>query len=177
MTAIRPLLLIDVDGPLNPHAAEPARRPPGYRMHLMRPIGWDDPLIEPLRVWLNPAHGPQLTGLPFELVWCSTWQAGANEWIGPHLGLPALDHVPFDQVDFRQVPEGLYFKTPAVVQWARGRAFAWIDDEVTDADREFVAESHDGPALLLTVDPATGLLPEHFEQLRAWADELTLREG
>ncbi len=31
----RPLLLIDVDGPLNPYAAPPHRRPDGYQTHRM----------------------------------------------------------------------------------------------------------------------------------------------
>jgi len=169
----RPLLLIDVDGPLNPYAAKPTQRPPGYRTHRMRPTGWDGPDTKPLRVWLNPAHGPALLALPFELVWCTTWQAQANDWIGPQLGLPTLEHVSFDHVDSRQVPPGLYFKTPTVVQWARGRPFAWVDDEVTDADREFVAARHQGPGLLLTVDARTGLLPTHFEQLLDWSQGLS----
>ena len=36
----RPLLYIDVDGPLNPYAAEPERRPAGYSTHRMKPEGW-----------------------------------------------------------------------------------------------------------------------------------------
>jgi len=169
----KPLLLIDVDGPLNPYAAKASRRPAGYDTHRMRPTGWEGPHVKPLRVWLNPEHGPALTALPFELVWCTTWQAEANDWIGPHLGLPVLEHVPFQEVRMGARKDGTYFKTWEVVRWARGRAFAWVDDEVTDVDREYVADFHSGPALLLTVNPRLGLLPADFEQLAEWASNLT----
>lgn len=36
----RPLLYLDVDGPLNPYAAKPHRRPAGYATHRMKPEGW-----------------------------------------------------------------------------------------------------------------------------------------
>lgn len=68
--------------------------------------------------------------------------------------------------------DGTYFKTWEVVRWAKGRPFAWIDDEVTDVDREYVADFHPGPALLLTVNPRLGLLPADFEQLAEWAANL-----
>lgn len=174
MTDARPLLLIDVDGPLNPYAAEPEERPDGFALHVMRPLGWEEPL-QPLRVWLRPEHGPQLLSLPYELVWCTTWEADANEWIGPRVGLPELEYISFEGVDSRDVDESLYFKTPTVVDWARGRAFAWIDDQVTDADREYVADHHPAPALLITVSPSTGLLPEHVRQLAEWAAGLEQR--
>jgi hypothetical protein len=115
---VRPLLLVDVDGPLNPYAAKPEKRPAGYVTHRMRPTGWDAPHIKPLRVWLNPDHGPALLKLPYDLVWCTTWQAEANVWIGPHLGLPDLPHVSFDDVVTRDIADGTYFKTHEVVRWA-----------------------------------------------------------
>lgn len=40
MKPTKPLLLIDVDGPLNPYAAQAERRPEGYTTHRMRPTGW-----------------------------------------------------------------------------------------------------------------------------------------
>jgi hypothetical protein len=171
----RPLLLIDVDGPLNPYAANPNRRPDGYQTHRMRPTGWDQPWQKPLRVWLNPTHGPALQKLPFDLVWCTTWAAEANEWIAPHIGLPDLPFIDWD-LDRRPVsdrmPDGTYWKTHQVVEYAAGRPFAWIDDELRDRDREYAAEHHDGPALLHGVSPRLGLLEPDFEALTAWADRL-----
>jgi hypothetical protein len=168
---VRPLLLLDVDGPLNPYAAKPTRRPPGYRTYRMRPGGWDDPKLKPLRVWLNPDHGPRLLALPYDLVWATTWRGDANIWIGPALGLPELPFI--DWPDTSAAPEELHWKTQAAVDWAGGRAFAFVDDELSDADRDYVAAHHAGPALLLTIDPGIGLLPEDFARLTEWARQST----
>jgi len=172
-TPARPLLLIDVDGPLNPYAAPPHRRPEGYQTHRMRPTGWEQPWQKPLRVWLNPAHGPALQALPFDLVWCTTWAEEANEWIAPHIGLSPLPVVPWDTANApgprHAQPGGTFWKTQHVVKWAQGRPFAWVDDDIDDIDREFVAEHHDGPALLHFVSPRLGLLDADFQALAEWA--------
>ena len=113
-----------------------------------------------------------MSALPFELVWCTTWAAEANEWIAPHIGLPSLPVIEWpDDVKLVRAsnPGGTYWKTEHVVEYAAGRAFAWIDDEITDRDREFVTANHEGPALLHHVSPRLGLLPADFEALTAWA--------
>ena len=78
---VRPLLLVDVDGPLNPYAAKPHQRPEGYKTHRLLTPRWEaaerarlsayglpNKQSKPPRVWLNPEHGPALAALPFELV-------------------------------------------------------------------------------------------------------------
>jgi hypothetical protein len=35
---------------------------------------------------------------------------------------------------------GLHWKTRAIVDWAAGHSFAWVDDEITDADYTTLAE-------------------------------------
>jgi hypothetical protein len=52
---------------------------------------------------------------------------------------------------------GLCWKARTVVRWAARRPFAWVDDEITDADRDWVSEKHLGPALLRSVDASRGL--------------------
>ncbi len=174
----RPLLYIDVDGPLNPFAAKPHRRPEGYETHRMLPDTWiaqhgGKPYwrVKPLRVWLNPAHGPALSALAdrFELVWATTWQHDANTHIGPKLGLPELPVVEWQNTN-RAGPDGTFFKTAELVQHAAGRPFAWIDDDLSTPDRLYVEREHAGAALLHWVDPAKGLLDEDFDALAAWAD-------
>ena len=87
----RPLLFLDVDGPLNPYAAKPQRRPEGYvtlrvpqetepGIRLSRPT--------PLRVWLAPAHGPALLALDYDLCWATTWM---NQDVNPRIGLLDAD--------------------------------------------------------------------------------------
>lgn len=179
---VRPLLLIDVDGPLNPWAAPPHRRPEGYQTHRMRPTGWEQPWQKPLRVWLNPTHGTALQALPFELVWCTTWAHEANEWISPHIGLPELPVITWPEgvktptSPYRKSEPAVFWKTTTVVEYAAGRPFAWIDDDLTDLDREYVGAHHDGPALLHWVSPRTGLLQPDYDALTAWAKSLTAEE-
>jgi len=157
----RPILFIDVDGPLNPYdrSNRSAHR-----------AGYARRKIEEFKVFLNPTHGPALMELPFELVWGTTWERSANRQIGPRIGLPELPVCGFP--DNGVSPSGLYFKTPFIVEYANGRPFAWIDDEITDTDREWVAQRHNGPALLHWVDPAVGLEASDFEALAEWAGEL-----
>ncbi|MBQ1125019.1 hypothetical protein ACH4RA_15840 [Streptomyces smyrnaeus] len=172
----RPLLMLDVDGPLNPFAARWPRRPRGYRTHRMLPpsyaarreaAGRD---VRPLRVRLNAAHGKRLLGLGYDLVWATTWAAEANEYIGPPLGLPRLPVVEWPE---KIVPEldGLLFKTRHVVEWAAGRPFAWVDDALTARERRFVGAHHPGPALLHHVDARFGLREDDFATLARWARE------
>ncbi|MFC9424982.1 HAD domain-containing protein [Streptomyces sp. NPDC056987] len=168
---MKPLLLIDVDGPLNPYAALSEPRPPhGYTAHVMRPSAW--PYPQPLTVLLNPEHGTELLALAgrYELVWATTWEGDANEWIGPHLGLPELPYISWPETHGR-TPRGTFWKTRYVLEYAAGRPFAWVDDEITPYDREWVEREHLTPALLLRVDPGIGLTRPDFEALARWAAE------
>ncbi|WP_435601301.1 hypothetical protein [Streptomyces sp. C10-9-1] len=173
----RPALLLDVDGPLNPYGAPSHRRPDGYTTHRLDPLTgdgvtrWTTLHRRPLRVWLNPGHGQELLRLGYDLVWATTWVHEANTMIGPNVGLPELPYIAWGSEQERsQVQPPLYWKTPFIVEWAAGRPFAWVDDEITDADREYVAQHHDGLALLHRVDPRLGLLHEDFIVLAAWAE-------
>ncbi|MFF4255257.1 hypothetical protein ACFY1L_29020 [Streptomyces sp. NPDC001663] len=181
---MRPALLVDVDGPLNPYAAKPHRRPEGYETHRLltprweaaerrRLVAWGSPIrpVKPLRVWLNPDHGSALAALPFDLVWATTWEEEANDFVAPILGLPTLPFIAWPSP--RSEPGGgVFWKTPEIVAWADGRAFAWVDDEITDADRAWVQAHHHGPALLHRVDPRTGLSTDDFAVLTEWAASL-----
>ncbi|EKX60777.1 hypothetical protein Sipo8835_04445 [Streptomyces ipomoeae] len=174
----RPLLLLDVDGPLNPFGAR-LRRPRGYVTCRLHPANWSARqkpgsrrLRRGLRVWLNPAHGERLSALPYELAWATTWMHEANEMIGPVIGLPGdLPVIEFSNL-FAPDPEGLYWKTRQVVAWAAGRPFVWVDDMITDLDVRHVAAHHDAAALLLRIDPRKGLREPEFAELERWARSL-----
>ncbi len=78
--------------------------------------------------------------------------AEANEVVSPRLGLPALPVVEWPE-DNEDPPHGLHWKTAFLTVWAGRRPFVWLDDEITDADRQWVTAHHCGPALLYRVDP------------------------
>jgi hypothetical protein len=180
----RPLLYLDVDGPLNPFAAKPHQRPEGYETHRMMPPTWIKQRegmgrVKPLRVWLNPAHGPKLLALAdlYDLVWATTWEHDANTHIGPNIGLPVLPVVEWDDRPRLDIVHGTFWKTKQLVGHAAGRSFVWVDDDFGRRDRTFVEHYHDGRALLHWVDPAKGLLDEDFETIEAWAIGLSDVEG
>lgn len=174
----RPLLLLDVDGPLYPFAAKPHRPPEGYTTYRTKPASWiaanapRQPLfVRPLRVWLNVDHGARLLALPYDLVWATTWKQEANEWIGPPLHLPELPYVDWPRQHHTD-PDGIHWKTRYLVEWAAGRPFAWVDDEITAADRAWVSCHHGAPALLHWVNPRLGLREADFAVLADWGRTL-----
>jgi hypothetical protein len=65
-------------------------------------------------------------------------------------------------------PRGLHWKTRPLVEWADGRPFVWVDDEISAMDRLWVAAGHPGPSLLHRVEPARGLDDADFRTLAGW---------
>ncbi|MEV4602438.1 HAD domain-containing protein [Amycolatopsis sp. NPDC049253] len=148
----RPLLFLDVDGPLMPFGAS------NYPLYPPLP----GPSEHPLLARLDPAHGARLSALPCDLVWATTWFTDANDVIAPRLGLPAL---PLIDEPAQPDTHGLHWKTRPLVTFAAGRPFAWVDDEILAADRAWVPAHHPGAALLHRPDPRTGLSEPDFTTL------------
>lgn len=215
----KPLLLIDIDGPLNPYAAKATRRPAGYETHRV-PMDGDRPAVSPddlmtaaarrrtLRVWLNPGHGAMLRSLAdvFELHWATAWEDAANRIVAPLIGLPELPVIhwgdyplvnrpltvlpPYEETltalatGRRRSVEMLHWKTRSIAAYVAalrddtgsdggGRAFVWMDDEMTDADRHHLSRvSTLGPHLLHRIDAAIGMLHADIALMRDWAEAL-----
>lgn len=164
-TPTRPLLFLDVDGPLLPFGRTPEAAVPGAH-----PTDDSHDGSNPLATRLDSSLGPLLSALPCDLVWATTWMHEANAALGPALGLPTLPVVEWpgstdDRIDHWF---GLHWKTRTVVDWAARRPFIWIDDEISDSDREWVSEHHPDRALLYRVDPRIGLRHNDFAVLAEW---------
>ncbi|MEU3725983.1 HAD domain-containing protein [Streptomyces sp. NPDC031705] len=156
--APRPLLFLDVDGPLIPFGGT------GYRT---APDPWEE-TGNPLLARLDPALGPRLLALPCDLVWATTWSAEANDTLAPRLGLPPLPVVDWPDPSDGEGRDGLHWKTRTLLAWAAGRPFAWADDEITPADSSWAAAHHPAPVLLHRVDPRAGLTDTDFAALGDW---------
>ena len=154
---LRPLLLLDVDGVLNPYP----ECPEGYSEYEFFP---DDD--EPVR--LAQVHGDWLRELDsyFTMVWATGWGADANRLLCPFYGLPELPMIP--------LPQGKYepsVKVKRIEDYVGKRATAWVDDVVTEEFRRWVVD-RPYPTLLVEVDHEVGLTRDAVDQLIAWAEAI-----
>ncbi|MEU4931837.1 HAD domain-containing protein [Streptomyces yokosukanensis] len=156
--AERSILFLDVDGPLIPFGAS-------YDSSTsVTSVAQGNPLLDRL----DPGIGPRLLALDCRLAWATTWMEGANEVVAPRLGLPKLPVVEWPDAGADEGPRGLHWKTRPLVEWADGRPFIWVDDEISAMDRVWVAAQHPGPSLLHRVDPTKGLAETDFSALGDW---------
>lgn len=162
--ADKPLLLLDVDGPLNPFRAT---KPEGYTAHRLPSAG------SSFQVWLNPDHGRMLLDFAeehgVELVWCTTWERDANT----HIGLPELPVIEFGFT-------ATDWKFGAVQRYAGDRPLAWLDDdfELFDPEQQaFLRQRGDRPTLLHLVSPGVGLTAGDLEAVAAWVSDLGPESG
>jgi hypothetical protein len=92
----------------------------------------------------------------------------ANQVVAPLIGLPDLPVVRWPDTETGQGPRGLHWKTRPLVEWADGRPFIWVDDEISAMDRQWVTADHPAPSLLHRVDPSQGLTGPDFTALTDW---------
>jgi hypothetical protein len=161
------VLFLDVDGTLIPIRRRPADE--------CSTGGADESgsamsAVNPLLTRLDPAHGARLSALDCDLVWATSWMDEANEEISPRLGLPVLPLVRWSDDAEDAITGRLHWKTQELVAWAAGRTFVWVDDEITQADRAWVAARHPGDALLHRVEANVGLTDSDFTAIERWLE-------
>ncbi|WP_107076031.1 HAD domain-containing protein [Micromonospora sp. MH33] len=157
------MLFLDVDGTLIPFGTPRAAGPGMSHGHRQAPALPAD--AHPLLHKVNPEHGRRLKALPCDLAWATTWMSDANDMLAPLLGLQPLPVVDWPDSDEVGV---LHWKTRGLVEWAQGRPFVWVDDEISYADQEWVSTHHQAPALLHRVDPRRGLTERDFAVIESW---------
>lgn len=154
----RPLLLLDVDG-------------------VLCPLGRDRPGLVTARVGGEIVRYEQETparlrrlGDAFRLVWATSWEAAANDELGPVLGLPFLPFLRFDD----EVDLGTSYKLPAIQRYVGERPFAYVDDDIGHDTLDW-AEARSQPSLILTIPADRGLQQDDVDALLAFAAGLSGR--
>jgi hypothetical protein len=151
----RPLLLLDVDGVLQPVGRS---LPRGFERFTSDEA--DVVLCRQHGVWLN-----QLA-VRFDLVWATTWGATANQAIGSRLGLPELPHI-----DLGVLPRSGTRKLGVVKAFVGTRAVAWVDDELYEDAVAWAMERH-AATLIRRTSGSVGLTSDDVHALEMFAAAL-----
>ena len=153
--ATKPVLLVDVDGVLNPYGFD--QPPSGFTPYRFFPED-DDPVL------LAELHGVWLRELShvFDMVWASAWGEEANRFIAPLFRLPKWPTIPFPPIPFDPAQ-----KVPAIDLFVGDRVCAWVEDKMTKEAFDWAAKRA-VPTLLVDVEPSIGLTREMTEQLLEW---------
>lgn len=150
--------MVDVDGVISLYGFAPGAQPAGSFV-----------TVDGIPHFLSAVAGGHLRDLAstFELVWCTGWEERAGEYLPRVLGIsPEIPHLPLDS------GAGMASKRAAIDDFAApDRPLAWIDDSHTAACAAWAA-ARDGPTLLVTTAPPTGLTGAETATLAAWAASL-----
>lgn len=150
---------------------------------MLLPFGGRSPAVpgtDPLLGRLDASLGRLLAALPAQVVWATTWESEANTTIAPLLGLAELPVVAWSDATGHEAADdwlGLHWKTRTLTDWAAGRAFVWVDDEVTRADRDWVGDNHPEPTLLYRIDARVGLRASDVAAIGDWLRRRAVTEA
>ncbi len=88
----------------------------------------------------------------FDLIWATGWEDKANFYLPQMLGMAELPHLTFDgAARFGSA----HWKLGPLDEYCRGRAMAWLDDNLDDSCYRWARERTE-PTLLVPTDPAVG---------------------
>ena len=167
-----PVLVLDVDGVLNPFGPEPASK--GFTRHRYSGPNPSGEEVE-FDVNLHPQHGEwieQLLALGVEAVWGTTWGQMANGWIAPRIGLST--DLPVLDVGFHVSTRfGWTSKSTAVLAYiGSDRPLAWIDDIFGGKEFGWADDrSERGVATVVEqIDGLSGLDAATQARVERWAD-------
>jgi hypothetical protein len=162
----RPILAVDVDGVISLFGFEEEPDRSQVRFEL----------IDGSMHAISLAAGERLRRLSqfYDLVWATGWEDRANYSLPLMLGIPELHHLSFDgAARFGSA----HWKLGALEEYARGRALAWIDDNLDESCYAWARERQAGgePTLLVPTEHHLGLEEAQTQALAAWAQGLRRR--
>lgn len=154
---MKPVLAVDVDGVISLFGFD--EPPPREQARFQ--------LVDGIMHCISLAAGNRLQRLAdhYELVWATGWEDRANDHLPQLLGLAEL---PFLSFDGTARFGSAHWKLGPLDAYCRGRAMAWIDDNLDDSCYEW-ARGREEPTLLVPTEPDLGLEETQTEALIAWA--------
>lgn len=171
----KPLLLMDIDGPLNPnagqwvdHADQCARN--GFAITTVGANGQH-------KVRYGLDHGERLRALSrfYVPVWASAWNEDSDRLYGPLIGLTGLPHIEFPDGAMEYSVGREHWKCYYIadlVKTVGAPGLLWFDDEVTVRDQKYLTDALPGVKVkVLRVPAHEGLREHHFEEITQWAWE------
>lgn len=162
---MKPVLAVDVDGVISLFGFDepPAREQAQFQ------------LVDGIMHCISLAAGARLRRLAahYELVWATGWEDRANDHLPQMLG---LDQLPFLSFDGTARFGSAHWKLGPLDEYCRGRAMAWIDDNLDESCYEW-ARGRREPTLLVPTEPDLGLEEAQTEALIAWARGLERERG
>lgn len=162
---MKPVLAVDVDGVISLFGFD---EPPAKEQARFQ-------LVDGIMHCISLAAGPRLQRLAdhYELVWATGWEDRANDHLPQMLGLAQLPYLSFDgTARFGSA----HWKLGPLDEYCRGRAMAWIDDNLDESCYEW-ARDRPEPTLLVPTEPDRGLEEAQTEALIAWARGLERERG
>lgn len=163
-------IFLDVDGVLNA-CCHPDDLPDGQ---------WNDFQVAScmgFRILYSPRMGDALRGLGAEIIWLTTWQDHANQWISPLFGWPHFEVIRRPE---RYQEQG-WWKSELLQAYVAENPgpFVWIDDDFAYGRmRGEVSwlDSLEYPYLAICPEVNRGLTDQHIQEIKdfmiasAWSD-------
>lgn len=175
----RPALLVDVDGVLNAVVGTPF----GARKEELAKAVFEDVFTAqnlPIRVPVGTRDRILNLETLFDCVWATSWEERARSHLAPRFGFGADWPFIVFHDDF---PDSGTWKLPAVQRFAelaenRGRALAWIDDDLEPDALEWAAwRSREGtPTMMLRPDADVGFTERHYGKLLSFQRDCRLAQ-
>ena len=163
--AAKPILAVDVDGVVSLFGYDEPPPPTEARFELV------DGALHCIS--LRAGERLQRLAQHFDMVWATGWEDKANFYLPQMLGLEELPHLTFEgAARFGSA----HWKLGPLDSYARGRALAWVDDNLDDSCYRWAREREE-PTLLVPTDPSKGLQEAETEALVAWGRSLAIEAG